>query len=114
MKSNCRSFDSLRFATVAQDDSSFGGASERCRSFDSLPLRYASRPVAQDDSFIGGALDRVRCALGFVGAFYQSLGEAEAGAEFLFAAGHLAGVGFVVVAGEVEEAVEDEDLQFAG
>ena len=72
-----RSFDSLRFATVAQDDrlkgcESVGKAGpstalrfaqddrfkewERCMksgSFDSLPLRKAQGPVAQDDKVYG-------------------------------------------------------------
>jgi hypothetical protein len=31
-----------------------------------------------------------------------------------FAAGHAAGVGFVIVSGEMEQAVEDEDLELTG
>ena len=57
---------------------------------------------------MGDAFDLV------VGAFDEALGEAEACAELLFAAGHFAVVGFVVVAGEMEETMEDEDLQFTG
>jgi hypothetical protein len=49
-----------------------------------------------------------------LGAFDEALREFEAGAELEFAAGHFSVVGFVVVSGEVEEAVEDEDFQFAG
>jgi hypothetical protein len=40
------------------------------------------------------------------------LWEAQPGAELALAAGHLAVVYFVVVAGEVEQAVENEDLDF--
>ena len=40
----------------------------------------------------------------------QPLWQTQLGAKQHFAAGHLAGVGFVVVAGEMEEAVEDEDF----
>ena len=39
----------------------------------------------------------------------QADGELEFGAEFGFAGGHLAGVGLVVEAGEVEQAVEEQD-----
>jgi hypothetical protein len=42
------------------------------------------------------------------------LGKVELVAEFLLAAGHFAVVGFVVVSGEVEQAVEDKDFQLAG
>jgi hypothetical protein len=40
------------------------------------------------------------------------LREVEAGAELAFAAGHLAFVSFVVVAGQVKQAVENEDFDF--
>jgi hypothetical protein len=40
-------------------------------------------------------------------AFDEAFREGEAGTEEAFAAGHLAGVGFVVVTGEMEQAVED-------
>jgi hypothetical protein len=42
------------------------------------------------------------------------LGKAEASAEELLAAGHSAAIGFVVVAGQVQEAVQDEDFDFGG
>jgi hypothetical protein len=42
------------------------------------------------------------------------LREGELGAEFLLAAGHFAVVDFVVVAGEMEQAVKDEDFDFDG
>ena len=45
-------------------------------------------------------------------AFDEAVGEFEFAAEFSFAGGHLALVGLVVFAGEVEQAVEDEDLYF--
>jgi hypothetical protein len=45
-------------------------------------------------------------------AFDEALRQAEAGAEPALAAGHLAGVGFVVVTGEMEQAVKDEDFDF--
>ena len=48
------------------------------------------------------------------GAFDEALRETETGAEKAFAAGHLACVGFMVIAGEMEEAVEDEDFDFGG
>jgi hypothetical protein len=48
------------------------------------------------------------------GAFDEAEGEIESGAEEALAAGHLAGVGLMVVSGEVEQAVEDEDLDFGG
>ena len=38
-------------------------------------------------------------------------GQAETGAQISLAAVPSAGVGFVIVAGEVEQAVEDEDLE---
>ncbi len=50
----------------------------------------------------------------WLSAFDEALGQAKLGAEKTFAAGHLAGVGFVIVAGEVEQAVQDEDLDFGG
>jgi hypothetical protein len=40
--------------------------------------------------------------------------EAQLPAKAIFDAGHLAVVGFVVVAEEMENAVEDEDLEFVG
>ena len=46
------------------------------------------------------------------GAFDESVGEFEFGAERGFAGGHLSVVGFVIEAGEVEEAVEEEDSYF--
>ncbi len=60
---------------------------------------------------------RASCAGSFFGswmlcAFDEAVGEPEFAAEFGFAGGHLAFVGLVVFAGEVEEAVEDEDLYF--
>jgi len=48
----------------------------------------------------------------YICAFDETLREAQLCAEESFAAGHLAGVGFVIVTGEVEQAVEDEDLNF--
>jgi hypothetical protein len=48
------------------------------------------------------------------GALDEALGKAETGAEEALAASHFAVVGLVVVTGEVEEAVEDEDLDFSG
>ena len=44
----------------------------------------------------------------------SGLGQAEGGAEKALAASHLSRVGLVVVAGEVKQAVEDEDLEFRG
>jgi hypothetical protein len=41
-------------------------------------------------------------------------GRPSRGAEQTLAASHLAGVGFVVVAGEMKQAVKDEDLDFCG
>jgi hypothetical protein len=40
--------------------------------------------------------------------------QAEAGAEFAFAVGHAAIVGLVIESGEVKQAVENKDLEFAG
>jgi hypothetical protein len=51
---------------------------------------------------------------GLLGAFDEGGGEAELAAEGGFAGGHFAVVGFVVFAGEVEEAVEDENFDFVG
>jgi hypothetical protein len=48
------------------------------------------------------------------GAFDEGGGQAEVAAEGGFAGGHFAVVGFVVFAGEVEEAVEEEDFCFLG
>ena len=48
----------------------------------------------------------------FRGALDEGCGEAEFAAEDGFAGGHFAVVGFVVFAGEVEEAVEEEDADF--
>jgi hypothetical protein len=46
------------------------------------------------------------------GALDEGGGETEFAAEGGFAGGHFAVVGFVVLAGEVEEAVEEEDANF--
>jgi len=43
-------------------------------------------------------------------ALDEALRQAELGAEKKFTAGHLASVGFVVMAGEMKEAVEDENF----
>ena len=40
--------------------------------------------------------------------------EAEPGAELAFAAGHLAVIAFVVVTGEMEQAMENQDLDLGG
>jgi hypothetical protein len=48
------------------------------------------------------------------GAFDEGGGETEFVAEGGFAGGHFAIVGFVIFAGEVEEAVEDEDFDLVG
>jgi hypothetical protein len=47
-------------------------------------------------------------------SFDEALGQAEDGTKAALAARHLTGVRFVVVAGEVQEAVEDQDLNFRG
>jgi hypothetical protein len=47
-------------------------------------------------------------------ALDEALGKTEAGAELTLAAGHFAIVGFVVLSGQMEKSVEDEDLQLAG
>jgi hypothetical protein len=51
---------------------------------------------------------------GLRGAFDEGGGEAEFAAEGGLAGGHFAVVGFVVFAGKVEQAVEDEDFDFVG
>jgi hypothetical protein len=51
---------------------------------------------------------------GRFGAFNQALRESEAGTQQALAAGHFAFIGLVVVAGEVQEAVQDEDFDFGG
>jgi hypothetical protein len=45
-----------------------------------------------------------------VGPLDQSFAEAQAGAQKAFAARHLAGIGFVIVASQVEQTMENEDL----
>jgi hypothetical protein len=52
--------------------------------------------------------------IGLFSPFNEALGQVKAGPEGALAAEHLAGVGFVVVAGEMEEAVQDEHLDFDG
>jgi hypothetical protein len=47
-------------------------------------------------------------------ALDETGGQAEGSAELGFASGHLAGVGLMVFAGEVEEAVEQEDFYLGG
>ena len=47
-----------------------------------------------------------------MGAGDEGVGEAELGAEDGFPGGHFAGIGFVVEAGEVQEAVEEENAEF--
>ena len=54
---------------------------------------------------------RLSCGLH---ALDETLGEAKAGSQETLAAGHQAGVGFVVVAGEVEQAVENQHLDLGG
>jgi hypothetical protein len=48
------------------------------------------------------------------GALDEALRESEFGAEEALAAGHLAGVGLVVVAGQVQQTVENKHLDFSG
>ena len=48
----------------------------------------------------------------FFYSFDEGGGETEFAAEFRFAGGHLAVVGFVVFSGEMQEAVEEEDANF--
>ena len=55
------------------------------------------------------SLKRIRC-----GAFDEALGQTEARAQYAFAASHLAVVDFVVVAGEMQQAVEDQNFDFDG
>ena len=52
--------------------------------------------------------------IGLFDALDEALREVELGAELAFAAGHLAGVGFVIVAAEMKQAVKNQHLQFAG
>jgi hypothetical protein len=50
----------------------------------------------------------------YICAFDETLRQVEFGAEEAFAAGHLASVGFVVVTGEMEQAMENENFDFGG
>ncbi|HTX40427.1 MAG TPA: hypothetical protein VMD25_01265, partial [Acidobacteriaceae bacterium] len=46
------------------------------------------------------------------GAFDETVRQAEAAAQHSLFSSHLAGIGFVVVSGKVQDPVQDEDLQF--
>jgi len=50
----------------------------------------------------------------YICAFDEALREAETGAEEAFAAGHLSCVGLMVMTGEMEQAVEDENFDLNG
>ncbi|HWZ84356.1 MAG TPA: hypothetical protein VNW47_17135 [Terriglobales bacterium] len=52
--------------------------------------------------------------MGRFGSFDQADGEAKLAAEFFFAAGHFPAVTFVVVAAQVKDAVQSENLDFLG
>ena len=62
----------------------------------------------------GNGAGRHGRAFGAARASMRPCGKTEAGAEQSFAASHLAGVGFVIVAGKMKQAMKDEDFDLIG